>query len=123
MTKEIYIDGASSRNPGPSQIAVYSDDFNLRIVKDVGEGTNNRAEYLALIYALTYAKHIKEPVTIKSDSQLVVNQMNGNYKVKSYKLVPIQKRAMKLLLDRNEKHRTWIEFIPREENIADSLFH
>ena len=121
MTKVIYVDGACSGNPGPMRIAIFSDNFNLRIVKDVGDGTNNRAEYIALIYALTYAKHLKEPVTIKSDSQLVVNQMLGDNNINDRKLVSIQKRAMRLLSDC--KYPPCIEKIPREENIADSLFH
>ncbi|MCW3140697.1 MAG: hypothetical protein N2V72_00735, partial [Methanophagales archaeon] len=65
---EIYIDGSSKGNPGPSRIAVVSPATGFKVIKDIGNGTNNRAEYLSLVYALIYIKHLKtkEEVTIKS---------------------------------------------------------
>ena len=117
MTKEIYVDGACSGNPGKSRIAIASED--LKKTRNIGYGTNNRAEYLALIYGLLYAKHLGEPVVIKADSQLVVNQVNGNYKVKSVALQPLHKRAQHLLLEIS--HPVEIIWIPRELNLAGHM--
>ncbi len=120
-TKVIFIDGACSGNPGPMRIAIYSDDLGLRIVKDVGIGTNNRAEYLALIYALIYVRHLNDKIIIKSDSQLLVSQMNGDYKVKSASILLLFQKATSLLQKCQDRVR--IIQIPREQNLADSLFH
>ncbi len=117
MTKVIYIDGGCSGNPGPMRIAVYSDNF--RVIKELGEGTNNRAEYLALIYALTYTKHINEDAIIYSDSQLLVNQMGGNFKVKSPSVKPVYQRAQKILSEIPQKVE--IQWIPRDKNLAGKM--
>ena len=71
---EIYIDGASKGNPGPSGIGVVicqGEDTLKNISSYIGNATNNIAEYTALIYALQEALVLKaEAVTIKTDSQL-----------------------------------------------------
>jgi len=54
---EIYTDGSCKNNPGPMRIAVVSPSTSFSVVKELGNGTNNRAEYLALIYGLIYIKH------------------------------------------------------------------
>ena len=125
MTKEIYVDGACSGNPGKSRIAVYSDDFDLRIVNDVGEGTNNIAEYRALIYALAIAQHLEDDIVIKSDSKLVVEQVNGNWKVKNSTLRGLCEDARILINARMRVPQafTQLVFIHREHNHADKLFH
>lgn len=117
MPKEIFVDGGSSGNPGFSRIAIASED--LKKTRNIGYGTNNRAEYLALIYGLLYAKHIGEPVVIKADSQLVVNQVNGNYKVKSVTLQPLYQRARQLLSE--IPHPVEITWIPRGRNLAGHM--
>lgn len=117
---EVFIDGACQGNPGPMRLAVVS-STGFRVVKDVGnDGTNNRAEYLALLYALIYVKHLKteEEVTIKSDSSLVVNQVNGRYKVKSNSVKPLYQKALRLL---RELPNVTVQYIPREENLAGHL--
>ena len=117
MTKEIYVDGSSSGNPGFSRIAIASED--LKKIRNIGDGTNNRAEYLALIYGLLYAKHLREPVVIKADSQLVVNQVNGNYKVKSVALQPLYQKAHQLLSE--IQYPVEIIWISRELNLAGHM--
>ena len=114
---EVYVDGGCQGNPGPMRIAVVSPTTGFKVIKDIGSGTNNRAEYLSLVYALIYIKHAhpKEQVIIKSDSQLVVNQINGRYKVKSASVKPLYQKAISLL---HELHNVKVAYIPREENLA-----
>jgi len=83
----IYTDGGSRGNPGPSAIGVILGDREYS--EYIGEATNNVAEYTAVIFALKKAKQIfgKDKVgdieiEIRSDSELLVNQMNGEYKIK-----------------------------------------
>jgi len=117
---EIYIDGSSRGNPGPSRIAVVSPTTGFRVIKDIGNGTNNRAEYLALIYSLIYIKHLQpeEKVTIKSDSALLVNQINGRYKVKSASIAPLYQKATRIL---QQLPNVKVQYVPREENLAGHL--
>jgi len=117
---EIYIDGSCKGNPGPMRIAVTVPATSFSIVKDVGNGTNNRAEYMALLYALIYVKHLqpKEKVVIKSDSSLVVNQINGHYKVKSNSVKQLYQKATRLL---QQLPNVTVQYVPREENLAGHL--
>jgi len=84
--------------------------------------SNNVAEYVALIKGLEWIignNLADEEITVRGDSQLVVNQLNGKYKVKAERLIPLHARAVELL----KKFRSYkIEWIPRKENSrADSL--
>lgn len=84
----IFIDGASRGNPGPSGIGIVFCDTDNKVVKRlfkfIGHATNNTAEYSALIYALQEALIDKyDNVIINSDSELLVKQLNGEYKVKN----------------------------------------
>ena len=88
---EIFVDGASRGNPGPSGIgiALFSDGKNVvkKLFKFIGNATNNIAEYTALIYALQEALIDRYAnVTIKSDSELLIRQLKGEYKVKNENL-------------------------------------
>jgi ribonuclease HI len=119
-----YVDGASRGNPGPASYAaiLHSPDRReiFRIGKTLGIATNNAAEYYALITALDYAAHhgIKS-LRVRSDSELLVNQMNGHYRVRSKDLKPLHERAAKLA---NQLEHFAIEHVPREENRkADAL--
>lgn len=83
----LYIDGASLGNPGPAGIgAVLLTDTNKvvkKIYKHIGDATNNIAEYNALIYGLHEAIRLKaKRLTVNSDSELLVRQIKGEYKVK-----------------------------------------
>jgi ribonuclease HI/probable phosphoglycerate mutase len=119
----LYIDGASFGNPGPSGIGivlVQDDDTVVTRSEDIGYGTNNRAEYTALLEGLRTARDrgIRD-LTVRSDSQLLVRQMTGEYKVKHKGLVPLRIEAESLTRDFD---RVRFEHIPREENEeADAL--
>ena len=83
----VYIDGASRGNPGPSGVGVAFVDGQGKLVhalhKYLGETTNNVAEYLALIYALQEAQRQGwRRLTVKTDSELLARQINGQYKVR-----------------------------------------
>jgi probable phosphoglycerate mutase len=95
------IDGASRGNPGPASYAVVLRDPSGKIVlelaKNIGRETNNVAEYYALLAALDYAtSHDIHALRVRSDSELLVRQMQGRYKVKSPDLKPLHERAAKL---------------------------
>src|SRR6476661_1067470 len=88
------IDGGSRGNPGPAAYGVVirdpRGDIVARLKKYIGRTTNNVAEYYGLIAALDYAQsnHIRA-LRIESDSELLVKQMRGQYKVKSADLKPL----------------------------------
>jgi ribonuclease HI len=118
----VYTDGASLGNPGPMGIGIviYKDGVVVEELSEyIGDGTNNMAEYTAVIKALETAHGMGElEVHVKSDSELVVRQLNNEYKVKDPKLIPLKKQIDRL--------RTGIkvsfEHIGREKNkIADRL--
>jgi ribonuclease HI len=95
------VDGASRGNPGPASYAVIitAPDGKriLELGKYLGRDTNNVAEYYALITALDYAaSHGITRLRVRSDSELLVRQMQGRYKVKSPDLRPLYERALKL---------------------------
>jgi len=118
------IDGASRGNPGPAAYAVVLRDAEGKIVlelaKKIGRETNNVAEYYALLAALDYAVNQGiDALRIRSDSELLVRQMQGRYKVKSPELKPLHERASKLA---REIGYFMIEHVRRELNRdADAL--
>ena len=118
------IDGGSRGNPGPAAYGVIIRDGRGEIVaklkKYIGRFTNNVAEYYGLIAALDYAEsHSVKAIRIESDSELLVKQMRGQYKVKSEDLRPLFERALKMS-KAFESFR--IEHVYREQNReADAL--
>jgi ribonuclease HI len=118
------VDGASRGNPGPASYAVIlrkpDGSSESEIGKYIGRATNNVAEYYGLIAALDYAaSHGIARLRIQSDSELLVRQMQGRYKVKSADLKPLHERAQKLA---RGLAFFVIEHIPRELNSeADAL--
>jgi len=97
----INIDGGSRGNPGPASYGVLIRDANGGVVaklkKYIGRFTNNVAEYYGLIAAMDYAQsHGIRAIRIESDSELLVKQMRGQYKVKSADLQPLYERAQKM---------------------------
>jgi probable phosphoglycerate mutase len=118
------IDGASRGNPGPASYAVVLRDpqgkIALELAKNIGRETNNVAEYFALLAALDYAtSHNISALRIRSDSELLVRQMQGRYKVKSADLKPLHERAAKLA---RQLQYFAIEHVRRELNRdADAL--
>jgi ribonuclease HI len=122
-----YFDGSSIPNPGTMKIGCYIKDITGKIIytdtRNLGHGTNNIAEYRALIHVLEeLVKRGAEKAQIFGDSQLVVNQINGEYKVnrKKYKHIgELYDKAMELLSQIN----TWtLSHVKREHNkLADQL--
>ncbi|MDP3790587.1 MAG: ribonuclease HI family protein [Candidatus Omnitrophota bacterium] len=99
---EIYVDGGARGNPGPAGVGVVILDAGGKKIKDVskyiGEATNNIAEYNALIYGLEEALMLRaDEVKINLDSELVVKQINGEYRVKDANLKPLFERALNML--------------------------
>lgn len=118
----IFADGASLGNPGPMGIGIviYRDGMRIEELSEyLGVGTNNIAEYTAIIKALQTAHRMGEAeIHIKSDSQLVIRQVSNEYKVKDPKLKPL-KREIDKLCKSLEVH---FEHISREKNAeADKL--
>jgi phosphoribosylglycinamide formyltransferase-1 len=120
----VYIDGGSRGNPGPAASAyVLTDEQGRQLDAKaffIGETTNNVAEYTAICRALEAAKSTKAgQITIYSDSELLVKQLNGQYKVKSDNIKPLFMQAVELL----NKFESWeINHIVREKNKqADKL--
>ena len=120
----IYTDGASRGNPGDSAygFAILKDDDILSKGNGyLGEKTNNQAEYIALLEGLKKLLEldINKNVIIYMDSQLIVRQIKGVYKIRNKKLKEYYKKIVKLL----DKIENWnIKHIKREENeIADKL--
>ena len=118
------IDGAARGNPGPASYGVVIRDGNGELVaklkKYIGRMTNNVAEYYGLIAALDYAEsHGIRALRVESDSELMVKQMQGQYKVKSEDLRPLFERAKKMSMG-FESFR--IDHVYREQNReADAL--
>jgi len=90
----IFTDGGSRGNPGPSAIGVIIND--KKYSEQIGEKTNNEAEYEAVIFALKKTKSLfgkkvvkTAEVEIKSDSELLIKQLNGEYKILEPKIQPL----------------------------------
>lgn len=120
----IFIDGASRGNPGPSGIGiVFCDDQDKavkKLFKFIGNATNNVAEYSALIYAMQEALIDRyDDVKVKSDSELLTKQLTGEYKVKNENLRPYYDMFQHIARGFN---RIEVISIDREKNsIADKL--
>ena len=118
------IDGGSRGNPGPAAYGVVirdpRGDIVARLKKYIGNNTNNVAEYFGLIAALDYAQtHEIRALRVESDSELMVKQMQGHYKVKSEELRPLFERAKKMSQTLVAFH---IRHVYREQNKeADAL--
>ncbi len=117
-----FIDGASSGNPGDAGIGivVYKDGEDIvRESKYIGKETNNVAEYTALLTLLEMLEHhgIKE-IEVFSDSELMVKQLSGEYKVKNEGLKPLFMKA----LAHKKKIKYSVGHVRREKNTeADKL--
>jgi ribonuclease HI len=95
------IDGGARGNPGPAGFGVYLKDQSGKKVAELseylGHQTNNYAEYSGLVAALEYAlEHGHKALKVISDSELMVKQMRGQYKVKSPSLLELYRRAQEL---------------------------
>ena len=120
---EIYIDGASKGNPGPSGIGVVicQDGQTMKNISSyIGNTTNNIAEYTALIYGLQEGLIMKaENIKINTDSQLLYRQISRIYKIKNVNLLGLYNQARHLMSAFKEVK---MNHIPRTENRgADKL--
>lgn len=124
MKRVLHVDGASRGNPGPAAIGVVISDARWRVLEEIGEvigeSTNNAAEYQALIRGLSaiLAQGVRE-VEIRTDSELLVRQVQGTYKVKSPALRALHDEVTASLA----RFARWtIQHVPREANArADQL--
>lgn len=129
MQFTIFADGGSRGNPGPAGSgAVVRDEHNIVIIQVsefLGITTNNVAEYTGILRALEQlsdrlgSEVSSADVTIKMDSQLVVRQMNGEYKIKHPNLIPLARRVQEL---RTKFKSVQFAHVYREQNKeADAL--
>ena len=126
----LYADGACRGNPGPGAIGVVLLDSSgqpiVTISREVGVTTNNRAEYMALLAGLETALALQpRHLEVRMDSELVVNQILGRYRVKDRHLRPLFQRAQQLL---GRFPSVEVTHIPRTLNaaadaLAGAAFH
>jgi probable phosphoglycerate mutase len=113
-----YIDGGARGNPGPAGYGVRVETADGQLIEEfsesIGVATNNVAEYRGLIAALEWARtRHTSAVHVRSDSQLLVQQMLGNYKVRHPALQPLHAKAQLLA---HEIGRVSFEHVRREAN-------
>lgn len=129
MEVKIYTDGGSRGNPGISGFGMIVVDKNNKTIfefeKYIGIKTNNEAEYEGLLYGLNWLKNNYEKYNISevefnADSELMIKQMQGIYKVKAENLIGLNKQAKEFVL--NIKIKITFKVILREFNsLADAL--
>lgn len=118
MSIVAYIDGGARGNPGPAGYGVRIEDESGTLINEfngyLGTSTNNVAEYNGLLAALKYAEqHGHRAVRIKSDSELLVKQMRGEYKVKNAGLLALYQQAQTIVMGLD---RIVFEHVRREHN-------
>ena len=104
-TVHIFTDGGARGNPGPGAsafIATVGEGKDMKIIRKraerIGTATNNEAEYKALIIGLMWARSRDfDMIKIHSDSQLMIKQLKGYYKVKAPNSIPLYRKVMELL--------------------------
>ncbi len=120
----INTDGSADPNPGPAAIGATIKDQHGKLIasisQSIGRATSNQAEYRAIIAALEKATELgAAQVDIRSDSELVVRQLNGQYRVKKATLRLLYQQVISLL---SHFRGVAITHVPREQNTeADSL--
>ena len=120
MRLVLNVDGGARGNPGPAAIGVViatpEGETVERIAETIGEATNNVAEYRALLRGLERARELgAEAVELRADSELVVKQVNGDYRVRSADLAPLHAAALAAL----SAFDSWtLRHVPRACNAA-----
>lgn len=97
----IYTDGGSRHNPGPAAIGVVVADERDAVLTErreyLGTATNNRAEYQAVICGLELARTFAPTqIVITTDSELLVRQINGRYRIRDEDLLPLAREVLRL---------------------------
>lgn len=123
MSCILFFDGACRGNPGPMAVGAVLWENGKKvseISKNIGIGTNNIAEWTALIEGLQLAlAHACKELEVRGDSQLIIRQISGQYKVKSDNLIPLFNEAWKLCGNFKKIDFRWIK---RDENsYTDSM--
>jgi probable phosphoglycerate mutase len=119
-----YIDGGARGNPGPAGYGVRIETQDGCVLAELhaplGIATNNVAEYNGLLAALQWAAdHDQKDIRIRSDSELLVKQMRGEYRIRHPGLQPLAARARLLMM---QLGRVTFEHVRREQNVeADRL--
>ena len=119
-----YADGASRGNPGPASYGVVVYDADGKELhcgsQALGRATNNQAEYRGAIAALEAALGLgARELELRMDSELVIRQLTGRYKVRNPGLIPLHKRILAL---RERFDRVALVHVPRAQNrVADKL--
>jgi probable phosphoglycerate mutase len=113
-----YIDGGARGNPGPAGYGVRIESPDGSVIEELhgalGIATNNVAEYNGLLAALRWAiDHDERDIRIRSDSELLVRQMRGEYKIKHPGLQPLAARARLLMMELGDVS---FEHVRREQN-------
>jgi ribonuclease HI len=122
----IYTDGGSRGNPGPAAIGVWIETLGKKYGEVIGEATNNDAEYQALIFALKKCKSLagkkqakQVEIECRLDSELIVKQLNHEYKISKQNTQKYFIEVWNLMLDFGKV--TFVH-VPREQNkIADEM--
>lgn len=122
----VFTDGGSRGNPGKSAVGVYIPSLEKKYSKYLGVKTNNEAEYEGVIFALKKIKALlgsaaaaQTELSFRLDSDLIVQQLNGTFKIMEEKLKPLFIDVWNLKQDYKTVTFT---HVPREENsIADGL--
>lgn len=122
----IYTDGGSRGNPGPSALGVYIETLDRGFSEFLGTGTNNDAEYAAIVFALEKAKALlgktrakETAIDLRMDSELAVRQLTHRYKIKEPRIQAAFIKVWNLMLDFKQVTFT---HVPREKNKrADAL--
>jgi ribonuclease HI len=115
---KIHIDGASRGNPGEAGFGVFVTDDQGHAVAELygylGRASNNVAEYQALLHALRYALACgAQQIRVYSDSELVVKQMDGRYRVRHPDMLPLHREAASLI---RRFEQATLSHVPRAQN-------
>ena len=124
MEATLFADGGSRGNPGPAASAAVLLGSEGELLEEIsaylGTATNNVAEWTALVLGLEAARKLGvRRLAVRLDSELVVRQLRGEYRVKHVGLQPLYQRAVRLL---RAFERVDIGHVPRKQNeVADRL--
>ncbi|HIH23324.1 TPA: ribonuclease HI family protein [Candidatus Micrarchaeota archaeon] len=122
----IYTDGACSGNPGKMGIGAVLIKNGVAVKKiseSIGDGTNNIAEYTAVIRALEEVQKLGEmDITLRSDSELLVKQLRGEYRIRAIHLRDLKRKIDEICKGKGHELHVIFEHVPREQNkTADKL--